>query len=248
VARLLNMLRHRLDIGHFEQLLESLTFDQLTETFAVLAFFHPPIPDAFDDFFDFVVRLFDLDKGNQQGAHLGTVEDRGLGADQHGAAAVVTDVQGAGHDVDAVHAAGALTVVDQQLAVFIPHAMGRAEVADFFVDVECTPVTSAVGAAVGGEFAADVAGNSFLVDFDVVFPGSDEGDVRAGDGGHAAVGAAVELEFELVGEGRAVKLVLVFLGQGIAEGLGVVAGSIHNGPDPMQSDGVRRLEPEPPRS
>jgi hypothetical protein len=85
VARLLNMLRHRLDIGHFEQLLESLAFDQLTETFAVLAFFHPPIPDAFDDFFDFVVRLFDLDKGNQQGAHLGTVEDRGLGADQHGA-------------------------------------------------------------------------------------------------------------------------------------------------------------------
>jgi hypothetical protein len=47
VARFLNMLRHRLDAGHFEQLLESLTFDQLTETFAVLAFFHPPIPDAF---------------------------------------------------------------------------------------------------------------------------------------------------------------------------------------------------------
>jgi hypothetical protein len=80
-----------------------------------------------------------------------------------------------------------------------------------------TPVASAVGAAVGGEFAADVAGNGFLVDFDVVFPGADEGDVRAGDGGHAAVGAAVELELELVGEGRTVQLVLVFLGQVVAE-------------------------------
>jgi hypothetical protein len=116
-----------------------------------------------------------------------------------------------------VHAAGALTVVDQQLAAFIFHAFSGAEVDDFFLDVEGTPVTAAVGAAVGGEFAADVAGNGFLVDFDVVFPGTDEGDVRAGDGGHAAVGAAVKLELELVREGRTVQLILVFLGQVVAE-------------------------------
>jgi hypothetical protein len=212
------MLRHRLDIGgHFEQFLEALTFDQLTETFAVLAFFHPPVPDAFDDFFDLVVGLFDLDEGNQQGAHLGTVEDRGLGADQHGAAAVVTDVQGARHDVDAVHAAGALLVVDQQLAVFIHmQSVGQRSMTSLSMS-NGTPVASGCGRRRWGEFAADVAGNRFLVDFDVVFPGADEGHVRPGDGGHAAVGAAVELEFELVGEGRTVQLVLVFLGQGVAE-------------------------------
>jgi hypothetical protein len=92
-----------------------------------------------------------LHEGYQQGAHLGAVEDGGLGADQDGTASVVTDSQGARHDVDAVHAAGALFVVDHQLAVFHPHALGGAEIDHFFLDVESTPVTAGMGAAVGSE-------------------------------------------------------------------------------------------------
>ena len=86
-----------------------------------------------------------------------------------------------------------------------------------------------VVAGVGGDFAADIGLNGFLVDPDVIFPGTDKGHVGPGDGGHAAVGAAVELEFELVGEGRTMEFVLVFLGQVIAQGLGVVAGILTAG-------------------
>ncbi len=161
--------------------------------------------------------------------------------------AVVTDAQGARHDIDAVHAAGAFLVVDLKGLAFHPHAFGGAKVDDFFLDVEGTPVAAGVGAAVGRKFAADIGLNRFLVDFDIVSPGADEGQVGPGDGGHAAVGAAVELEFEFVGEGRTMEFILVFLGQGVAQGLGVVAGIFAAG-WPMQSAGVRRLEPEPPRS
>ena len=65
----------------------------------------------------------------------------------------------------------------------------------------------------GWNLAADIGLNRFLVDADVVPPGADKGHVGPGDGGHAAVGAAVELELEFVREGRAVQLVLVVIGQ-----------------------------------
>jgi hypothetical protein len=133
------VLGNRFDIGGLQQFLETLTFDELTETFAVFAFFHPPVPDRFDDFLDFVVGFFRFDERNQQGAHLGTVEDGGFGADQNGQTAVVADPQGTRHDVDAVHAAGTFLVVDLQFAVFHPHAFGGAEIDDFLLDVERDP-------------------------------------------------------------------------------------------------------------
>ena len=60
------MLRHRIDTGHFQHLLETLALDQLTQSFTVLAFFHPPIPEGFDNFLDVIVRILNLDKRNQQ--------------------------------------------------------------------------------------------------------------------------------------------------------------------------------------
>ena len=81
-ARFQNMLGNRFDIGGLQQFLEALTFDELTETFAVLAFFHPPVPDVFDHFFDLVVGIFGFYEGHQHGAHLGAVQNRGLGADE----------------------------------------------------------------------------------------------------------------------------------------------------------------------
>ena len=86
-----DMLGHRSETDGGNGLGQALALDELAKTLAVLAFFHPPFPDAFDDFLDLVVRLFDLDEGNQQGAHLRAVEDRGLGADQDGQTAVIAD-------------------------------------------------------------------------------------------------------------------------------------------------------------
>ena len=47
-----------------------------------------------------------------------------------------------------------------------------------------------------------------LVDAQRALPGADDGHVGAGDGGHAVVGAAGDLDLELVGPHRAVQLVL----------------------------------------
>ena len=66
VTRFLNMLGYRLNIRHLEQFLEALPFHEFAKPFAVLSFFHPIVPDAFNDFFDLVVRLFNLDKRNQE--------------------------------------------------------------------------------------------------------------------------------------------------------------------------------------
>ena len=154
----------------------------------------------------------------------------------------------AADDVDAVHAADALTTVDLKFFVFIFHAAAGAEGDHFFLDIECAPVTTGMGAGVGREFTADIGGHRFLVDFDVILPGTDERHVRAGDRGHATVGATVEFELELVGKRRAMKLILIFLGQGVAEILGVVAGIFTAG----LADTIRRefsgWSREPPRS
>ncbi len=225
----------RRDPGDLQQRLEALALHQLTQPLAVLAFLHPPVPDLLDDFLDLLVGRLGLDERHEQRAHLGAVEDRGLGADQDGQAAVVADSQRARHDVEALHAAVALHVVDHQLLAFQTHALGGAEPDDFLVDVELAPVAAGMRAGVGFELAADVALDRFLVDLDVVAPGADEGHVGPGDGGHTAVGATVELELELVGESRAVQLVLVVIGHLVAEVLGVVAGPLAaRGPDAVR--------------
>jgi hypothetical protein len=84
----------------------------------------------------------------------------------------------------------------------------------------------AVGAAVGHDLAVHVTGHGFLVDADVIAPGTDDGTVGAGQGGHAAVGATVDLELEFVGPSRTVHLVLILLSQGVADVLGVDASKL----------------------
>ena len=212
------------DFGDFKQLLEGQTLHGFAETFAVLAFFHPPIPNLFNDFFDFGVRSFNRDEGNEQGAHLSAVNDRGLGSAEDGRAAFVADVQGAGHGVDTVHTTHAFGVVDEEAAAVPFHALGGAQVDDFGFDVELAPVTTGVSTGVGGEFAGNVGFHSFLIDLDVVLPRTHDGKVGTGHSGHAAVRAAVELELELVGEGGTVQLVLIVHGELIASVLRVVAG------------------------
>ena len=73
-----------------------------------------------------------------------TVESRapwrigGLAADEEGGALLFSLAQGLGHHVDAVHPAGAVFIRDLQLFLpFVPgHAMVRAEIDDFFADID----------------------------------------------------------------------------------------------------------------
>ncbi len=123
-----------------------------------------------------------------------------------------------------MHAAVAFLGVDLEGLTLHPHAPGGAQADHFLLDVEFAPIAAHVRPAVGRDLATDVALNGFLIDADVVAPGADEGHVGPGDGGDTAVRAAVELELELVGEGRAMQLVLVVIGHGEAQVLGVVAG------------------------
>ena len=102
--------------------------------------------------------------------------------------------------------------------------MRGAEVDDFLLQVELAPVAAGVGASVGSEFAGHIGLHGVLVDLDVVLPGTDNGKVGTGHSGHAAVGAAVELELKLVGESGTMEFVLVVLGELVAGELGVVAG------------------------
>ena len=74
--------------------------------------------------------------------------------------------------------------------------------------------------------ALGVLGHGGLVDLDVVLPGADHRAVGAGDGGHAVVAAAGELELVLVGESRPVQLVLEVHGDVVAGVHGVVAGPL----------------------
>ena len=123
-----------------------------------------------------------------------------------------------------MHAAGAFTVVDFQLAVFQPHAFRRTEVKNFLLNVEGAPILARVGSAIGLNLTADVCGHSFLINADFIAPRTDEGHVRTGDGGHTTVGAAVKFELELIGEGRTMQFVLIFLSQLITQLLRIIAG------------------------
>jgi hypothetical protein len=68
--------------------------------------------------------------------------------------------QGAGHDVDAVHAPGTFGVVNLQLVAFHPHALVGQRSMTSFLNVELAPVAAFVGAAVGRIFS--IIGDVFL--------------------------------------------------------------------------------------
>ena len=79
-TRFFNMLRNGCNVRNFEHFLEALTFNQFAKTFTVFAFFHPPVPKVLKDFLDLVIGILAGDERDEQGAHLGAVQDRGLGA------------------------------------------------------------------------------------------------------------------------------------------------------------------------
>ena len=209
--------------------MHALALDQLAEPFAVLAFFHPPVPDLFDQLFELAERRLHFHERHGQGGHLSAFEDRGLGAEQDRRARVLPDSEGSGHDIEAVHASSALFVVDFQFAAVPAHAFGRAQADDFLLDVEFAPVSSGMGTGIGHEFAADVRLDRGLIDADVVSPGPDNGHVGTSDGGHATVGAAVEFELELVRESRPMEFVLILVSHIVTAFLRVVTGELASG-------------------
>ena len=80
-----------------------------------------------------------------------------------------------------------------------------------------------MSAAIGREFAFDIALYRGLINADIIFPVADNSKVGAGDSGYAVIGAAGHLEFKFVGKSRAVELILIFIGQEMAESLGIIA-------------------------
>ena len=106
------------------------------------------------------------------------------------------------------------------------HALGRAQVDDFSLNVKFAPISAGMGAGIRREFATDIRFHRVLIDADVVSPGSDNGHVGTGDGGHAAIGAAIKFEFKLVWECRPMKFVLIFISHLMAGFLGVIAGEL----------------------
>ena len=141
----------------------------------------------------------------------------------------VTDSQSSRHHVEAVHATGALFVVDLKRIAVPGHALSGAQVDHFLVDVELAPVSACMRARVGFEFSADIGLAGSLVDPDVVSPGPDDRHVGTCYRRHAAVGAAVELELELVREGRPMEFVLILHGHLVGAFLGVVARELAAG-------------------
>ena len=89
----------------------------------------------------------------------------------------------------------------------------------------------------------------FLVDADAVPPGADDGEVGAGDRGHAVVGAAGRLDLELVGPPGPVELVLEGLGQVVDQVERVEAGPLASRrPDAARRRPQARSRSRPGRS
>ena len=114
-ARILDLAGLGGHIRGFQEFLEGKPLHGLADSLAVLAFFHPPVPNVFNQFLDFVVGLLHFHKWHKHAAHLGAVNDGGLGADEDCRAALVANVQGLWHGVDAVHATHAFPGLDAEL-------------------------------------------------------------------------------------------------------------------------------------
>ena len=123
--------------------------------------------------------------------------------------------------------------MERVFPLFVPgHAFGRAKPGDLFPDIQ-------PGSRVGLHF--------LLVDLDLSLPGPDDGKVRPGNGRHAIIGAGRSLNLELVREHGAVNLVLEVHGKVVADIQAVDAGPFAAG-RPHAGTGVRRAEPDPPKS
>ena len=107
----------------------------------------------------------------------------------------IRDRQGLGHDVQAVHAAHAVAVVDHQGIVILQGQGLGGTAGDDIVDD--------VLAALGLKIFLDL----LLIDFHVVSPSADDGEIRPLDGILTVVAAAGDLELEFVWQGRTVYVV-----------------------------------------
>ena len=162
-----------------------------------------------DQVFQLLVGRFQFHERHDDPGQERPFDDGRLAADQDRGALFLSLPQGLRHQVDAVHAAGAVLVVDLQLFPSQLHAPGRAEIADLFLDIEA-------GCGISCDF--------LLVDPDIPFPGADHGQVGPGDGGDAVVGAGGNLDLELVREHGPMDLVLEGHGQVVADIEAVDAG------------------------
>ncbi|MEZ5727010.1 MAG: hypothetical protein R3E48_02770 [Burkholderiaceae bacterium] len=118
----------------------------------------------------------------------------------------------AGHDVDAVHAAHAVAILDLEALLVVDPDHGLARAVDhFLVLLEHDGLGRAAGDHVVDQFGHAVLveplARQGLVCAHVVAPGADDGEVRALHRVHAVVRAARELELELVGQRRAMDVV-----------------------------------------
>src|SRR5512143_379217 len=201
----LHHLRDGLEAGGFEHGSHAHTVDEFSDTLAILSVIVPPFPELADELFQVVVRRLELHEGHNDPAHQRAGHDRGLAADHDGCAFLLAGPEGLRHAVDAMHAADAILVIDLEGAAVPAHALGRAHVGDFGLDVH----------VFGGilDFS--------LVDLYVVPPGADDGEVGAGYRRSAVVGAAGNLDLELVGEGGTMEFVLELIGKGMADRHGV---------------------------
>ena len=130
----------------------------VSPTLAVLAFFHPPVPNVFNQFLDFVVGLLHFHKWHKHAAHLGAVNDGGLGADELSRRA-------------RRQCAGAFGMVLMQcmqrthslvlMLSFLEtgsllHAAGGTAFDDFLFDVERAPVAAGMGAGIGFQLSGHI--------------------------------------------------------------------------------------------
>src|ERR1035437_3357808 len=208
VARRGHHLGYRIQADSVEEVGHADPLDQLADALAVLAVLVPKFPDARQKLIDGLIQFCRGHERNQHTRQQRAFEDRSLGADHEGGAALLARPQRLGHRVDAVHAAHAVGVVDGQLSAVPLHALGGTEVAHVFLYVES-----------GG----GVVRHLRIILLDLVLPDADHGKIRARRGGDTIVRTAGALDLEFVGKSRTVHLVLMGLRQVVAQFHGVVA-------------------------
>ena len=189
--------RVNLDTNAFEEVDEADALDHFAGALVFQSVFSEEVENVLGQLDEpfVIVFVFHFVERNDHGAHQVTDLERTLTTDQDADTLFVAGRQGFGANVDAVHALHAAFVVDVQGVVVVERQRtGRAHVHDLVVE------------RLAAQFR-NLFLDLFLIDFDVVGPGAQNREVRTVRGVHAVVGAAGELGFELVRQGRAVHVI-----------------------------------------
>src|SRR5450759_60056 len=166
-----NHARIRLDSTNLEKFMKAHALYQFAEAFTVPTLFRPPVPYLFNQFFKFIKRFFHLHKRYGQCRELGALQDRGLSAKEDGGPCILSNPQGPGHGIDAMHATVAFPVVDPKFFPIPGHAMGRTELDHLFYDMERTTFPAGVGSPIRLEFSCHISLHRRLIDTDIITPG-----------------------------------------------------------------------------